>query len=105
MTPVSTSRRTAPLNSAWATIDGPIRRNSAAAVPNASPTPVSTITRPALPAPRIGSTWATPNSTACTAMALGHDSRLRSDRRTTPRKTISSTIGAAITAVTTIATT
>ena len=59
------SGSTAPLKIAWATIDGPIRPSSTTATPKAIPTPESTRTRPMLPTPRTGSTWATPNSTPC----------------------------------------
>ena len=59
----------------------------------------STITSPRLPVPRTGSKWAAPKSTPCTTIARITGMQLRRPRITTPRNTISSTIGAAITAV------
>ena len=58
-----------------------------------------------LPTPRTGSTWATPKRSPCTTTTATMGSRLASPRITTPRKTISSTIGAATTALITIDTT
>jgi hypothetical protein len=54
---------------------------------------------------RTGSTCTRPNSTPCTTITATRGSRLSSPRITTPLNTISSTTGAAITAVTTSDTT
>ena len=53
-----------------------------------------------LPAPRIGSTWARPNTAPWRATAATTGSRLRKPRSISARRTISSTNGAATTAVT-----
>lgn len=100
-----TTSSTAPLNNAWATIDGPILPSSATATPKATPTPASTSTNPTLPTPRTGSTWAVPNNNACRTTTATIGNLLRKPRITTPRKTISSTTGAAITAAITSETT
>jgi hypothetical protein len=52
-----------------------------------------------LPTPRTGSKWAAPKKTACTATVAAAPSRARKPRITIPRNTISSTMGAATTAV------
>ena len=58
-----------------------------------------------LPTPRTGSMWAAPNSSPCRTTTATIGSLLRKPRITTPRNTISSTTGAAITAVITSDTT
>ncbi len=53
-----------------------------------------------LPIPRTGSRWMAPNSRPCTPTASQALILLNSPRSISPRKIISSTIGAAMTAVT-----
>lgn len=102
---MSTSASTTPLKIACAIITGPMRRSRYAAAPSATPTPDRIATNPMLPVPRTGSTWANPNSTACSAIVTTTPRWARRPRMTTPRNTISSTTGAATTAVTSSATT
>ena len=74
-----------------------------AETPNTAPTALSTSTRPTLRTPRSGPMWAMPKSTACSPSAATTENRDSNPRSTSPRNTISSTIGAAITASTSIA--
>jgi len=104
LTPVSNRIITTPLKIAWATMVGPIRRRRYAAVPSETPTLDRISASPMLPSPRTGSTCATPNKTPWSRIATAagvFDSRLRI---TKPRKTSSSTSGAATTAAITMAT-
>jgi hypothetical protein len=94
---------TTPLKIAWAITVGAIRRVRYAAAPNTMPTLDSTTASPMLPLPRDGSTWATPNSVPWMTIAGTGPIRDRRPRSTTPRKMISSTIGAATTVTITIA--
>jgi hypothetical protein len=71
--------------------------------PSTAPTALSTKMRPTLRTPRSGPMCARPNSTACSATAVTAEYRESSPRNTRPRNTISSTMGAAMTASTSIA--
>jgi hypothetical protein len=71
--------------------------------PSTAPTALSTITRPMFRTPRSGPMCAIPKSTAWSTTAVTTEQRESNPLSTSPRKMISSTMGAATTANTSMA--